>query len=94
MEADDLEQVPLTEREQTDIAEAWLGQLIGLPRDSKPNLDAMLHGSMFVAVVNQILGAHDFEPSSAEFRWRADGELMLLARRQSSVRASEMPSEQ
>jgi hypothetical protein len=39
--------------------------------------------------VNRILVGHDFEPFSAAFRWGADQELMLLARRLPSTRRAE-----
>lgn len=89
----DLEEVPLTETERTSIAEAWLGQIHAVPVDSEPDLRDLLGTGMFAAIVNQILLAHDFEPDTADFSWRTDSQLVLMARRQPAVRASQMPED-
>jgi len=85
----ELEEVPLTEQEKSDIAEAWLGYLHALPEGAEPDLQGHQGGGVFISIVNRILVAHDFEPFSAAFRWGADRELMLLARRLPSTRRLE-----
>ena len=90
----DLEEVPLTEEERTAIAEAWLGQIHAVAAGSEPDVQNLLGKGVFVAIVNQILLAHDFEANTGAFTWRADAQLVLMARRQPTVRASEMSVDQ
>jgi hypothetical protein len=85
----ELEEVPLTEQEKSDIAEAWLGYLHALPAGAEPDMQGHQGGGVFIAIVNRILAVHDFEPFTAAFRWGADQELILLARRLPSTRRAE-----
>jgi hypothetical protein len=81
LETTGLEEVPLTDQEKTDIAEAWLGYLHSLPDGAEPDLHANRRPGLFTQIVNQILAAHDFEPFTATFGWGPEQELVLLARR-------------
>ena len=81
MNVDDLEAVPLSPEEKSDIAEAWLAYIHALPDGAEPDLRTSGGGSIFKTTVNRILLAHGFEPFSATLAWTADREAILMARK-------------
>lgn len=86
MEPSDLEVVPLTELERGYVVDAWLSYVHALPAASDPDLESLLRNPMFRTTMNRILVDHDFEPFTATFRWDADEQLVILARRLPTAR--------
>jgi hypothetical protein len=85
LDDDDLEEVPLTPEEQSEIAEAWLAYIHALPPGGEPDLRLDAGSASFKMTINRILLAHGFEPFSATLSWSAEKEAVLLARRLPSV---------
>jgi hypothetical protein len=88
VETTDLEEVPLTDEEKSDIAEAWLAYLHALPPDRVPDMTTSEGSGQFKATLNRILAAHDFEPFTGTFRWDSLGRLVVMARRLPAARPS------
>jgi hypothetical protein len=78
---DDLDEVPLTESDKTDIAEAWLAYIHALPPGVDPHPQVRESSGMFRITVNRILLAHGFEPFSGSIAWNRGNELVVMARR-------------
>jgi hypothetical protein len=91
MESSDLEEVPLSEQDKGHIAEAWLGQIHAVPGEGEPNIATMLETGLFAVIVNQVLLVHGFEPGTAVFEWRGDGQLTVVGRRLPAGRVSDSP---
>ena len=77
---EELEAVPLTPQEKSDIAEAWLSYIHALPPGEEPDLRTAEGTTVFKATVNRILLEHGFEPFSATLAWNAKKEVVLMAR--------------
>ena len=78
---ENLEEVPLTPEEKSDIAEAWLSYIHALPPGGEPDLQLGEGTRLLKMTLNRILLAHEFEPFSAKFTWSADMEVVVLARK-------------
>ena len=77
----ELEEVPLTPEEQSDIAEAWIAYIHALPPGAEPDLRVADGSTQFKITVNRILLAHGFEPFSATFAWHSGKVAVLMGRR-------------
>ena len=88
METTDLEEVPLTDEEKRDIAEAWLAYVHALPPDREPDMRSSEGSGQFKMTLNRILAAYDFEPFTATFQWDGEGRLVVMARRLPTARPS------
>lgn len=83
---DDLEQVPLSPAEKTNIVEAWLSYIHALPETHEPSVSEAEKTTLFTLVVNDLLEAHGFERSTGELRWTAGGEVEIVGRKARSRR--------
>jgi hypothetical protein len=81
VEPAELEEVPLTDQDKSEVVDAWLSYVHGLPADSEPDMATLEQTSIFKATLNRVLAAHDFEPFTATIRWGADSQAIVLARR-------------